>query len=205
MTDNYEFDKIFFGIGNSLLGYKKSLNLYNEVNLVKDLSGNTCEVGVFQGITSKLIHTMLPDRVHYAYDTYSGITGSNQSIDIHTDGEFACSLYEVQNNINMPNVVYKVGMFPDTFNEQSEQFVFVHSDTDTYMGTSETLRCFSPLMVCGGKIMFDDYQWKNCPGVEKAIKEFLATNDDFIVKEYNNNYTCPHDNTYINQCVLTKK
>jgi hypothetical protein len=31
-------------------------------------------------------------------------------------------------------------------------------------------------MSAGGKILFDDYKWVACPGVEKAISEFLIVN-----------------------------
>lgn len=108
----------------------------------------------------------------------------------------------------MEGVVYKVGFFPSTFKkdiEGKETFVFVHSDTDTYHGTKTTLECFAPLMVKGGKILFDDYQWVHCPGVQKAVGEFLLENDDFSFRRFNNAYFHPFDSTSINQCVLTKK
>ena len=104
----------------------------------------------------------------------------------------------------MDNVIYKVGFFPDTFNESDQKFVFVHSDTDTYIGTKATLEKFAPLIVSGGKIMFDDYQWYNCKGVEKAVLEFLKDNNDFTCKVYDNSYYHGNDNLLINQCVLTK-
>jgi hypothetical protein len=43
-----------------------------------------------------------------------------------------------------------------------------------------------------GKILFDDYKWRYCPGVEKAISEFLLSN-----KNYNSQVNG-------NQCVLTR-
>jgi hypothetical protein len=202
-----EFDTLFQSMGHSLLGYKKAKNLFIELQSVKHLEGNTAEIGVFQGITSKLIHTIMNDRTHYAYDTFCGIQGSNPNDDVHVDGEFSCSLDEVKANINMEGVVYRVGFFPSTFEsdkEGKETFVFVHSDTDTYHGTKTTLERFAPLIVKGGKILFDDYQWKNCPGVEKAISEFLTTNTDFSFKFFDNSYGHPLDSTCINQCILTK-
>jgi O-methyltransferase len=198
------FDSVFFRLGGSLLGYKKSLNLFNELHSVKGLEGSTAEIGVFKGFTSKLIHIIANDKVHYAYDTFCGIQGSDPTIDYHTNGEFSCGLDDVKSNIGMDNIVYRVGYFPDTFQEQSEKFMFVHSDTDTYIGTKTTIECFAPRMVSGGKIMFDDYQWKNCPGVEKAVSEFMNNNNEFTIRVYDNTYYNHHDTTYINQCVLTK-
>jgi hypothetical protein len=57
-------------------------------------------------------------------------------------------------------------------------------------------------MVPGGKIIFDDYKWKLCPGVELAIKEFRDHDIDnnFIYEELfdENEVVDQH------QCILTK-
>jgi hypothetical protein len=201
-----EIEKLLLNSKDTLLGYKKTLNIINELNSIKHLEGNTAEIGVYEGQTSKLIHTIMNDRIHYAYDTFNGIGGSDESIDYHKDGEFKCPIEIVKSNIDMDNVVYKIGLFPETFEENSDKFMFVHSDTDTYFGTKKTLEIFPQLMVSGGKIVFDDYQWKNCPGVELAILEFMSTNNDFTSKIYDNSYYCPYGtHSPINQCVLTKK
>ena len=38
-------------------------------------------------------------------------------------------------------------------------------------------------MMIGGKILFDDYKWDLCPGIEKAIQEFLEINKNYNVEE----------------------
>lgn len=196
-----EFDRLFNDSvinQNSLLKPRKSYNLYTEIQEVKDLSGSTAEIGVFQGRTSRLIHKMLPNKRHYAYDTYCGIVGADATIDVHVDGEFAAGLELVKSVIDMEGIVYKVGFFPDSFSEHDEKFCFVHSDTDTYIGTKSTLEYFCDRLVPGGKIVFDDYQWHKCPGVEKALMEFKEKDDRFIHKEFINTGT-------INQYSITKK
>lgn len=190
---------------NSLLGYKKSKNLYDEIQNLRDVEGDTAEVGVFRGHTSKLIHLLLADRTHYAYDTFCGIKGSDPSVDRHLDGEFSAGLESVKEIINMDDVIYKVGLFPDTFSEENKKFCLVHSDTDTYFGTKATLARFAPLIVQGGKIIFDDYDWYMCPGVKKAVEEFKLEDDNFTYKVYDNSYRDERDSTSINQCVLTRK
>ena len=200
-TVDPEFDRLFNDSvinQNSLLKPRKSYNLYTEIQQVKDLSGSTAEIGVFQGRTSRLIHKMLPNKTHYAYDTYCGIVGADASIDVHVDGEFSAGLELVKSVIDMEGVVYKVGFFPDSFSEHDEKFCFVHSDTDTYIGTKSTLEYFCDRLVPGGKIVFDDYQWHKCPGVEKALMEFKEKDDRFIHKEFINTGT-------INQYSITKK
>ena len=81
---------------SSLLGYEKSGQLFFELMGVINLQGNTAEIGVYKGYTSKLIHTFTKQKTHYCYDTFCGIKGANSNIDLHKDGEFSCSLEEVQ-------------------------------------------------------------------------------------------------------------
>ena len=180
---------------NSLLGYQKSGQLFYELVGVLKLDGYTAEIGVFEGLTSKLIHTFANNTTHYCYDTFCGIKGANEEKDIHKDGEFFCDLESVKKNINMKNVIYKVGYFPDTFEEDKRLFKFVHSDTDTYIGTKTTIEKFKDIIVPGGKIMFDDYCWEKCPGVETALHEFRDIDINFIHKPM----------PKINQYVLIKK
>lgn len=180
----------------TLLGYTKSGQLFYELAGVSNLEGNTAEIGVYQGYTSKLIHSLTPNKTHFCYDTFCGIIGANKNDDIHKDGDFSCGLEEVKKNIDMPNnIFYRVGYFPDSFEETNEKFSFVHSDTDTYIGTLNTIKYFKDLMVPGGKIMFDDYCWEFCPGVEKALHEFKENDNEFIHKPM----------PKINQYVLIKK
>lgn len=183
---------------NSLLKPIKTYNLYTEILEVKDLPGSTAEIGVFQGRTSRFIHKVMPNKTHYAYDTYCGILGADAKIDVHVDGEFSAGLDLVKSIIDMEDVIYKVGFFPDSFSEHDETFCFIHSDTDTYVGTKATLDYFCDRLVPGGKIVFDDYQWHKCPGVEKALMEFKATDNKFIHREFINTNA-------ISQYSITKK
>lgn len=178
---------------HSFNGLDKTKIIYEELFDTFDLEGHTAEIGVYKGDTSKLIHELCKHKIHYCYDTFKGIDLSDSNIDFHKNGEFSCGLNDVKDLLGENNIVYKVGTFPNTFNEGNEKFSFVHSDTDTYAGTKATLDYFAPIMVDNGKILFDDYKWKNCEGVEKAIREFINDNHSFTLKEYDE------------QCVLTKK
>ena len=178
---------------DNTMGFEKSKNLYDELKTTKYLNGNTAEIGVYKGKTSKLIHLFNEDKTHYCYDTFEGVALSDSNIDSHKNGEFSCSLNNVKDFLGENNIVYKVGIFPNTFNEKNEKFSFVHSDTDTYAGAKATLDCFSKIIVYNGKMLFDDYKWNHCKGIEKAINEFFLKNKNFSFKEYKN------------QCVLTNK
>ena len=153
--------------------------LQNEAKSVSHIEGNTAEIGVYKGETTKLIIETLPNRTHYCYDTFSGIVCAGEN-DNHKDGEFSCSLEEVKRNIGTSaaaaatQIKYCVGLFPDTFTVAvaDEKFSFVYSDTATYFGAKHTLSCFVPYMTPGGKIVF--YTDHNTQGVEKAINDYLS-------------------------------
>ena len=119
------------------------------------------------------------ERKHYAYDTYEGILGADATKgDKHKDGQFNCSLESVKNYVGEnDNIEYVVGMFPDTFTQENEKFILVHSDTDTYMGTKTSIEKFWPLIVSGGFLVIDDYKWRFCAGVTRACEEFMKHED----------------------------
>jgi hypothetical protein len=192
--NNLNFDDLFFIINNnqnSLLGREKTKVLFEEFISINK-KGITAEIGIFEGLTSELIAKINGDNFHFCYDTFAGVINSNQEVDKVPNGTFSCCLENVKNKINMQKVIYKIGVFPETFEENNLEFTFVHSDTDTYFGAKATFDCFSNIMIIGGKILFDDYKWDSCPGIEKAINEFLLVNKNYDKKEFEN------------QCVLTR-
>ena len=185
----------------SLLGQKKSQILYGEIRLVEKIEGDFAEIGVFKGNTSQLMRLVFPERKLHCYDTFCGIVGADSTIDHHKDGEFVASLEEVIARVGDAN--YHVGIFPESFKEQDVKFAFVHCDLDTYAGTKAVLETIFPCLSDGGILLFDDYHWVACPGVEKAITEWLLsrieakkdgkTVDECYVREYQH------------QCSITKR
>jgi O-methyltransferase len=177
-----EFSELWEEICNkSILNYKQLYQIYNQYNLCKHLDGNSAEIGVYQGYTSKMI-AMLSKQTHYCYDTFEGIVSSNPTYgDNHNNGEFACCLEQVKQNINLDNVIYKKGYFPETFEESHCKFCFVYSDTATYEGTKASIETFKPHMICGGKLMF--YVDDKCTGVKNAIQEYMDDADFTISTE----------------------
>lgn len=185
-SDMSLFDKIWDKNidANSILDYDSLRHIYNNAFACMHLDGATAEIGVYKGYTSKVI-AMLSNKTHYCYDTFEGIIGSAENCgDIHNNGDFLCSLDEVKSNINLDNVIYRKGYFPNTFQEADCKFCFVYSDTATYAGAKATFEIFCANMVVGGKIVF--YVDDNCIGVKHAIHEFAYT-DDFVVSIENDN------------------
>lgn len=140
------------------------------------LPGANAEVGVYRGGVAKLISLLCPDKDLYIFDTFCGILGSTEA-DYHKNGEFACSREEVVRFIGFDKLHVYEGLFPDSIGtDELPEFSFVHSDTDTYLGTKATLDVFLPKMVAGGIILFDDWLWPNCPGVTTVLSEYVVPN-----------------------------
>lgn len=55
----------------------------------------------------------------------------------------------------------------------------VHIDTDLYLPMIVCLEYFGRRMSTGGVIVVDDYASRKCPGVPKAVSEYLARTDGF--------------------------
>lgn len=178
----------------SLLGQNKSKILYSEMCMINKVDGDFAEVGVFKGNTSQLMRLVFPERRLHCYDTFCGIKGADPSIDLHKDGEFSASLETVKERVGTDNVEYHEGIFPDVFKEVDTKFAFVHCDLDTYAGTKDALNTFFPCLEVGGTIVLDDYHWPSCPGVEKAVLEWLEFHGS----------KC-HFREYQYQCAITKK
>jgi hypothetical protein len=190
-----DFEMLWKEISSAnLMGKDKTRRIYEELLKIQELPGELAEIGVYKGHTSKLMRMMFPKKVLHCYDTFCGIVGATADKDKHVDGEFSCSLSEVQKRVGTEGVAYHVGFFPKSFGESDSRFAFIHSDTDTYVGTKATLEIMFPLMVAGGIIAFDDYDWVNCPGVKVAIEEWLVANKDRCVTR-----------AYINQFIVQKK
>lgn len=151
---------------------------------------NLAEVGVYKGGTSYFI-TSLADRLkmqinHYCFDTFEGhaVEDINDKVEVsHKPGSFTDTSFESVKeylgqfkNIN----VYK-GRFQDTCHQiQDVQIHFVHIDMDIYEPTIFALKFFEKKLAKSGAILLDDYGFTSCPGIEKAVKEFMSGNTEYF-------------------------
>jgi len=194
--DRMSFSNAWDLVKPSLLGHDKSKNLHSEMCMTSDVEGDFAEIGVFKGSTSKMMRLVFPERKLHCYDTFCGIAGADASVDQHKNGEFAVPLSVVKSIVGEDNVEYHVGEFPKSYlsEDKKPKFSFVHVDLDTYAGTKAALDYIFPSLPVGGTILFDDYRWPSCTGVEKAIIEWLETHhNDCQVREYRH------------QCAITKR
>ena len=147
--------------------------LWNLSRQAAALPGLVAEVGVYRGGTSMLLALACPEKKVHAFDTFTGIPNGDPDIDHHKKGDFDDVGVEVFDRLRSTGVVIHPGLFPDTVMDlnSSTQYCFAHFDGDTYESCKAFLRYFWPRLVEGGILVFDDYKWKHCRGVEKALEE----------------------------------
>ncbi len=143
----------------------RSLVDWKRLRTLRD--GGVAELGVYRGGSAKLIRHYATGTLHL-FDTFAGIPETDSEAGGHKAGDFPSDADAVQAYVG--DAVLHVGKFPATALELA-RYRFVHVDADTYQSTKAAIEYFVPRMTPGGRIVFDDYGWENCPGVMKAIQE----------------------------------
>jgi predicted O-methyltransferase YrrM len=142
------------------------------------------EFGVFRGGTARTLANVAEEqeRELHLFDTFTGIPFKGPR-DVHSVSDFgATSEKEVRELI--PTAIFHVGIFPTTMPDKLGRIAFCHIDADQEQSYRDAIRLFSPLMVKGGVMWFDDY---GCfGGVTAAVDEAFG---DRIVKD---NANKPH-------------
>lgn len=142
---------------------------------VRDVPGAVAECGVLQGGTLRALSMVFPNKTILGFDTFSGMPALAWTEgEVHNIGDFAeTSLETVETNIiGRINVTLVPGVFPHSAKlYQGYRFAFVYVDFDLYLSTLAAIDWFLPRMSSGGLMVFDDYGWRMCPGVKRAIEE----------------------------------
>jgi O-methyltransferase len=146
----------------------------------QQVPGRFVELGVFKGLTARLIHHYAPERILHLFDTFEGFTDRSSKEELQSVRSRAAqfsntSLERVQRFIGgNDNVRFHKGFFPETVPAElkQERFAFVHLDADLYEPTIEGLWFFYPRMSRRGIIIVHDYN--SWPGVRRAVDEFFA-------------------------------
>lgn len=140
--------------------------------------GYGMELGVYKGGSLVTLGLSFPDRVFIGIDTFSGLPEKDWSEDeIHKPGDFSDnsiqSVLEFFVEKNVKNCGLYQGYFPDCSSliEDKDPVTFVHVDFDFYEGAKSAIDYFYPRLPKGGIMVFDDFEWPNCPGVKKALDE----------------------------------
>jgi O-methyltransferase len=138
--------------------------------------GYLAEVGVYKGGSLKHLALSFPERLILGFDSFEGLPREQWSeMEIHSPGEFSDTSMEAVLKF-LDDCTNRVrlfkGIFPDSAATIKDyKFSFVHIDTDFYLSVKACINWFWPRLLTGGIMVFDDYEWPNCPGVKKALDE----------------------------------
>lgn len=135
------------------------------------------ECGVYKGGSLKYLAENFKDcPILVGFDTFEGLPEEDwNEFEIHLPGDFDdTSLDAVASFIKDTRVKLIKGLFPQTILNSfwdKLAYSFVHVDFDFYEGVKTCIDIFYPLLAPGGIMVFDDYEWPNCPGVKRALDE----------------------------------
>ena len=105
-------------------------------------------------------------------------------MDVHRKGDFNDTSLDAVKDLlkGHDGIHYCPGFFPETaVGLKDERFCFVHIDVDIYDSVKAALHFFYDRMAVGGVMIFDDYEMPTCPGVKKAIGEFLEGKKEKLI------------------------
>lgn len=199
-------DDLFRNTADIVINDKKTLLYYDRlhvifqsiINVRNRFSGNYesmnfVEVGVYKGGGSFFIASILQKLFKenfnlYCIDTFEGHSKEdlkNAKNDIHCPSWFSDTSYEaVSSYLSGFNFVK---IFKGRIQEYENLFFgktihFVHLDVDLYLPMLFSLNLFSSVLKQGGIILVDDFGFKTCPGVRKAVDEFMRENEKIFLK-----------------------
>jgi hypothetical protein len=186
----YRPDDAFFELADAvipskltLLGYDRLYVLWQTVRNVAAVPGAVAEIGTFRGGSAFFIASALQTVADQAvpihvFDTFEGHPEAAISEDdpFQTAGQFArTSLERVQKLLSaFPEVhLHKGDITTQLPLPEETAYRLVHIDVDLYPPMLSCLEYFGARMSPGGIIVVDDYASLKCPGVAKAVSEYL--------------------------------
>lgn len=152
--------------------------------------GALIEVGVYRGGSLIEIARNAHGRKVFGFDTFNGLPISQFGEgEHHRPGEFAANIMDVKQALitnGITNVSLIPGVFPNTGHViGSEAIAFAHLDMDFWRGTLDALKFIWPRLTKGGSILFDDYDWKNCPGIAPVVDTWAASHSSILHSGHN--------------------
>jgi len=116
----------------------------------------------------------------YACDTFEGMPETNQSIDMHNEGDFSDANYEILQDyiaqFKLDNLVLVKGLFEDSLKKpemQNLHFRYAHIDCDIESACDVSYAYVRDKMVKGGYIIFDDATVSSCIGATSFVETTL--------------------------------
>ncbi len=156
----------------------------------KAIVGEFAEVGVYKGVTAKLLHHYCRDRPLHLFDTFAGFTERSVIAEaantefVTKAKKFSDTSLEGVRDYIVPineNVHFHPGYFPDSLPEalKNKTYSFVHLDADLYEPILEGLTFFYPRMPKHGMMLVHDYNaWI---GARKAVDDFFSDKPELVI------------------------
>lgn len=166
--------------------------------------GDYYEFGLFRGYTFlqafKHCESLDIQNIHYyGFDSFEGLPpaeGIDEADGRFFEGQFACSLEDVQKNLtengmDSSRATLVKGFYEDSLTEELraqhdfKPAAVLMLDCDYYSSTKTALDWMQPYIRVGTVLLFDDwfsYGDDNELGQQKALEEFLADNPQFKVE-----------------------
>ena len=149
------------------------------------LKGDVAEVGVYNGLSAKIIESFANGTNIFLFDTFTGIPSTVQKVDtLYWEGKYGDVNYNGMVNKFKDNPLVKIskGFFPKETGHVIEKnnFSFVHSDVNIYQSTKECLDFFYPKMVENGIVLV--HNTIQAEGTRQALKEFSEENNTIAIR-----------------------
>jgi hypothetical protein len=172
----------------SLLGGNKMDTLLEHLHLTKTVPGHIFEFGVYQGGTLMQMANAAKgwEKRLFGVDTFQGLPYSSRGSEEMFEGRFdGVDYYSLLKAFNEYNVTLVKGEFPATISkidmllEKVHCISFAHLDFDLGMPTLAALLYLDTKLPLGGTIVVDDYEWRETPGIKRAIQYFVKLKKNF--------------------------
>lgn len=173
----------------TMLDYDRLFTLWEAVRNVAAIDGAAAEIGTFRGGSAALVAQALqafsatPREIHVV-DTFEGHL--DDSFSAHDDpvqhGKFQQTQFEDVREFlgGYPGALVYMGDGPVVASGWPERsYCFVHLDVDLYQPTIDSLAYFGPRLAAGGAIVVDDYGAASCPGIVRAVHEYVDRTPGF--------------------------
>jgi O-methyltransferase len=169
----------------TLLGFDRLHVLWQAARNAAPLGLAALEVGSFRGGSAYFLASALREwsgatpELHVV-DTFSGHDAADvsESEPHHPAGHFSdTSAEDVARYLSVhEGVRVHAAHFPDGADRLPGdiRLGLVHLDVDLHQPTLASLRWFAPRLTSGAVVVVDDYGAEKCPGVRRALDEFLA-------------------------------
>lgn len=187
----YRVAKPVVEAGRTLLKYDRLYVLWQAARNVYRMRLAAAEVGSYRGGSAYFLASALKALAGveiplHAFDTFEGHPPkTDPKIDpVHKPGMFSDTSYEDVKAYLSPFTRLEIhkGEFSDSIQSLRETtFGLAHIDVDIYRSTRDCLEYFGARLAPNGIIVIDDYGAEKCPGVQRAVSEYLQREDRFQV------------------------